>query len=196
MAPRFSRLPLIGTSSTQSAHSENITPAPNLPWQLVGPAQEHLLDRLNKLYWDGVKGELEVIIRTLRTWQQPQYQSVIINDENDDFVHGFDTFIDQVSQKSRAFAHRYGTLAIEPIIISPKHLHIITNYNQGKRKEERALKNRGLITKPTLEEALLSRALDLDADKSSSEIKTSVREAIEGYSSPWLPSRMWTLIKN
>ena len=200
MAPRSSRIPLIGTSSTQSAHSENITPAPNLPWQFVGPARDHLLDRLNKLYWDGVKGELEVIIRTLRTWQQPQYQSVIVNDENDDFVHGFDTFIDQVSQKSRAFAHRYGTLAVEPVIISPKHLHIVSNHNVGKRKEERAQKNReknrGLITKPNLKEALLSRALDLDADKSSSEIKTSVREAIEGDSSPWLPSRMQTLIKN
>ena len=92
MAPLTSRMPMAGTSLTKSAHSENITPAPSIPWQLVGPARDHLLDLLNKLYWDGVKVELEVIIRTLRTWQQPHYKSVVLDDESDDFVHGFDIF--------------------------------------------------------------------------------------------------------
>ena len=120
MAPITSRMPMAGGSLTGSAHSDNITPAPSIPWQLVGPARDHLLDRLNEMYWDGVKAELEVIIRTLRTWQQPQYESVVLKDETDGFVHGFDTFIDQVSQKSRAFAARYGTFAVE----SSFHLRI------------------------------------------------------------------------
>jgi hypothetical protein len=95
-------------SETQSANSTNITPAPNIPWHLIGAGKDHLLEQLESLYWEGVKGELEIIIRTLRTWQQPQYSSVVMHDENDNFIHGFDTFIDQVSQESRAFAARYG----------------------------------------------------------------------------------------
>lgn len=102
---------------TQSVHSDNITPAPNIPWQLVGTAQDHLLDRLDKLYWDGVKGELELIVRTLRAWQQPQNKLVVLDDEKDDFIHGFDTFMDQVSKESRDFATRYSTFAVEHIYI-------------------------------------------------------------------------------
>lgn len=71
MASLPSRLPMIGISMSKSAYGENITPAPNIPWDEVGPAQDHLLDLLNKMYWDGIKGELEVIIRTLKPWQQP-----------------------------------------------------------------------------------------------------------------------------
>lgn len=91
--------------------------SPNIPWNLVGPANDHLLTNLEKLYWQGVKGELEVILTTLKAWQLPQYESVKGPGENDEeegedeeegFVHGFDTFIDSVSQESRAFAVRYG----------------------------------------------------------------------------------------
>jgi hypothetical protein len=99
---------LTKASSAQSAQSTNITQAPDIPWQLIGAAQDHLLEQLEDMYWEGVKGELEVIIRTLKTWQQPQYSSIVVDDENDYFIHGFDTFIDQVSQESRAFAARYG----------------------------------------------------------------------------------------
>ena len=112
MASLPSRMPTIGVLMVESVYTQNITPAPNIPWQSVGPARDHLLDCLKKMYWDGVKGELEVIIRTLKTWQQPRYQAVVLSDENDDFVYGFDTFIDQVSQKSRAFAIRYGTFTV------------------------------------------------------------------------------------
>jgi soluble cytochrome b562 len=60
------------------------------------------------MYWDGVKGDLETIVRSLRIWQQPKHNSVVVDDEEDDFIHGFDTFIDQVIQESRAFAIRCG----------------------------------------------------------------------------------------
>ena len=136
MAPSASRVPMAGISLTKSAHSDNITPALSIPWQLVGPAQDHLLNQLQEMYWDGVKGELEVIIRTLRTWQQPQYESVALNDENDNFVHGFDTFIDQVSQKSRAFATRYGTFAVESSFHLRIYISLLTTVKANGRKNE------------------------------------------------------------
>jgi len=98
--------------TTSSTSSNNITNAPNIPWIEIGDAESHLLQELRNLYWDGVKRELEVILLTLKQWQESEYASVMLEDETDRFVHGFDTFIDQVSQESRAFAVRYGTLNI------------------------------------------------------------------------------------
>lgn len=88
--------------------SSGITAAPNLKWQPVkGPVQESLLQELQKMYWAGVKRELGHIILSLKKWQTPDYASVILSDEQDDFIHGFDTFVDQVSETSREFAERY-----------------------------------------------------------------------------------------
>lgn len=64
------------------------------------------------MYWNGVKRELAHILLTLRKWQQPEYASTILSDETDNFIHGFDTFIDQVSETSREFAARYGKLPV------------------------------------------------------------------------------------
>ena len=64
--------------STSQTH---ITPAPDTPWLLRG-GRDALRSELEKLYWEGVKAELENIIRTLngkvawrygsltRTWQR------------------------------------------------------------------------------------------------------------------------------
>jgi hypothetical protein len=97
-----------GQGSGPSVPSSNITDAPNLPWASIGDSETHLLEELKSLYWQGVKCELEVILLTLKKWQEPEYSLVVLDDEDDDFIHGFDTFIDQVSQESRAFASRYG----------------------------------------------------------------------------------------
>ena len=118
MSPIAFRVPLPGTSSTLITHSSNITPAPDIPWQFIGAAQDHLQKELEVMYWEGVKGELEIIIRTLKTWQQPQFDSVVMDDENEVFVHGFDTFIDQVSQESRAFAIRYGISSWQSLLFA------------------------------------------------------------------------------
>lgn len=88
--------------------SGNITTAPRLPWHEIGPAQEHLLAQLRSMYWDGVKREMAHILLTLKKWQQPEYASISLSDEADDFVHGFDTFTDQVNGSSRDVAARYG----------------------------------------------------------------------------------------
>jgi hypothetical protein len=100
---------LKASDRSSASLSDDITPSPDLPWNPIGPAEDNLLRELEEMYWGGVRQELEVIILTLKKWQQPEFNSVELGDETDDFIHGFDTFIDQVSQESRAFAIRYGT---------------------------------------------------------------------------------------
>jgi hypothetical protein len=56
-----------------------------------------------------VKRDIEVILFTLKRWQEPTNSSTTLQDDAGDFIHGFDTFIDQVSEESRAFAIHYGT---------------------------------------------------------------------------------------
>lgn len=105
------RLPRFRHSSASApSASSDITPAPDLAWALVGNGQDHLFRELESLYWDGVKAEVENIVRTLKAWQQPELSGVKIKDETDRHIHGFDTFLDNVSQETRAFAVRYGRL--------------------------------------------------------------------------------------
>ncbi|KAI9779636.1 MAG: hypothetical protein M1839_007301 [Geoglossum umbratile] len=136
---------------TSSASSNNITNAPNLPWTVIGDAETHLLQELTSLYWEGVKRELEVVLLTLKKWQEPEYSSVVLDDEKENFIHGFDSFIDQVSQESRAFAVRYG---------------------EGKDSAGRELKS--------YKEALHAQALDISAENSSSALRAAVRMKLEG----------------
>lgn len=106
---RLSRRPKSTQYSDQP--SGHINAAPDIAWERIGSEEggaQTLLLELEQMYWDGVKNELEVILLALKQWQEAEYSSVSLEDESDDFVHGFDTFIDQVSQESRAFAHRYG----------------------------------------------------------------------------------------
>lgn len=78
-------------------------------WWLVGPGAAHLLEQLEALYWEGVASELENIVWTLRAWQGPEGDGVRDTDEGTENIHGFDTFLDNVSKESRDFAARYGT---------------------------------------------------------------------------------------
>lgn len=102
-------LPVLAATSLHSSH---ITASPDISWKKIGLGEDHLLSELENLYWDGVKAELENIVRTLKIWQQPEYAEVTIKDESDDHIHGFDTFLDQVSQEARAHAIRYGQCQI------------------------------------------------------------------------------------
>ena len=81
-------------------------------------SSEILLPEIEEMYWNGVKRELEVLLLSLKQYQEHQQQqqqqqqgdeSITLPDEIEvDFVHGYDTFIDQVSEESRKFANRYG----------------------------------------------------------------------------------------
>lgn len=104
-------------------HDEKIPPireepVDEVPWShLSGEwrSDELLLPEIEEMYWDGVKRELEVVLLTMKQWQEQQEEnededeSIALPEETEvDFVHGYDTFIDQVSEESRKFARRYG----------------------------------------------------------------------------------------
>jgi hypothetical protein len=81
------------------------------PWRELPSSKEHLVAQMHDMYWDGVKHELSLILLTLKEWQRPKYASVMLNDETDLSIHGYDTFIDQINESSRDFAKRYGEWA-------------------------------------------------------------------------------------
>lgn len=104
--PSVFQKPLVHSSPSQS--NAGVGNELDIPWTDARPAHSHLLSELQNMYWDGVERELMYILLTLREWQLPKYEGVVLEDEGDDFVHGYDTFLDQVSLESREFARRYG----------------------------------------------------------------------------------------
>ena len=161
------RLPLLfkkqfpQSASHSSAH---ITHGTNEPWEPIGPAPEHLLSEMRRMYWESAKAELEAIILTLRAWQQPDFQDVKVDEEDDTFVHGFDTFIDQVSEQSRAFAARYGAERERLVEVQKKRQK---GYDAPAAMEYR--------------EALRHRRRDVAAEKASAAIKAGVRAVLQDY---------------
>ena len=87
--------------------NSKVADARGLPRQEIGPAGEHIYRKLREMYWKGVKTELAHIVLTLKKWQQTEYEKILLADEQDDFIHGFDTFVDQVTHSSREFARRH-----------------------------------------------------------------------------------------
>lgn len=94
--------------SKDSAAFSAITEAENFKWHYIGEAKDTLLKELTELYWAGVENELETVLVALRAWQK--HDQVNLEEETDSFIHGFDTFIDQVSKESRDFADKVGQL--------------------------------------------------------------------------------------
>ncbi|KAK2768344.1 hypothetical protein FQN54_000198 [Arachnomyces sp. PD_36] len=149
---KLSRRPLPTISKGPS--SDYLTPAPDIAWERVGPhgsGAQTLFPELEQMYWDGVKNELEVILLTLKRWQEAEYSSVSVDDELDDFVHGFDTFIDQVSQERKEFADRY----------------------DDRKKNWKWAESTGYF------DALCEQAKDMAAERTSSSMKAEVRDKIE-----------------
>ena len=71
-----------------------------------------LVRQMRDMYWLGVKEEITEMIISLAEWQSTRYKGVELEDERDDNIHGFDNFVDQISQSSRDYASEYGMLAI------------------------------------------------------------------------------------
>ncbi|KAF4341102.1 hypothetical protein FBEOM_4972 [Fusarium beomiforme] len=169
-------LPVLAVSSLPSSH---ITSAPDISWTKVGPGKDHVLSELESLYWDGVKAELENIVRTLKAWQQPEFVDVSIEDENDDHVHGFDTFLDSVSQQSRAHAIRYGKMR-------QKQSQLMKGYSTKHMAYGRK----------TAREALLDTISDRIAQQASDHIKADVRESIQASTRlKGMEYRAWILLQ-
>lgn len=148
VASRF----LSGSAQPPLQGSSNVADAPRAPWEKVGSAEACLHQALLDMYWGGVKRELAHVLLTLKKWQQPEYAKTVLPDEEDDFIHGYDTFLDQVSKTSREFAHRYN---------------------------ER-LDDKKTGPPPTYEEALRDRSRDFLADHKSSSLKADIRTALTG----------------
>lgn len=91
--------------ASASAHVSNGT---DLDWTFIPHPEHSLLQELKKLYWNGVRRELIDIIFTLKTWQHEDFAEVVLSDETDQEIYGFDTFLDQVNESSRDFALLYG----------------------------------------------------------------------------------------
>ncbi|KAE8152475.1 hypothetical protein BDV25DRAFT_65015 [Aspergillus avenaceus] len=104
----MSRLKGLRSFHRSSPSETNITDGPDIPWELIGPGKVHLLQELEGLYWAGVETEIENIINTLRIWQRPEHAGFAINEKEVDDIRGFDAFLGQVCQESRAFAARFG----------------------------------------------------------------------------------------
>jgi ribulose bisphosphate carboxylase small subunit len=145
-------LPLIRLSGSSTASSSsNITDSEDKPWTLIGEAKDHLRAELEQLYWTGVEHELESVLFTLRTWQSHKFSEITLADESEDFVHGFDTFIDQVSEESREFADQLGKLKDQ---VNPSA-------------------KRGYI------QALEHSAQHVATEQKSSQLKAAIRQSVE-----------------
>lgn len=104
------------SNQQENPPSASITASSDLPWEPLGAADDNLLRELEQLYWEGISRELEVIIVTLKKWQESEDGTEKLSDESDHFIHGYDTFIDQVSKGSRDFAAHYSTyISFEPL---------------------------------------------------------------------------------
>lgn len=144
----------------------NVTDAPAFHREHIGSAGEHLQDELVRMYWIGVRRELTHIVLTLRRWQgegHADYSKTVLPDEEDHLIHGYDTFLDQVSHSSRNFAARNN--------------EALPNEEEGRMKRKAKPKNGN--SPPSYAEALQDRAWDLLAEANSSTVKEAVRLDLE-----------------
>lgn len=166
-APRLPFSHLLG--GTASSSSSNITDSENRPWIHIGEAKDHLLNELEQLYWIGVEQALESIVITLKAWQSHKLNKITLPDESDNFIHGFDTFIDQVSEESRQFAGQVRMMKdqkkdrVKPAI-RPEQDYVL---------------------------ALEQSAQGAIAEHKSSQLKAAIRQAVEDQE-PELPLRRRT----
>ncbi|KAF2137416.1 uncharacterized protein K452DRAFT_341203 [Aplosporella prunicola CBS 121167] len=87
---------------------KNISKIKKSSWVQVGFRKESYMKQIESLYWDGVKQELRLILLTLKKLQEPKFCSIYRQEkEQNECLYGFETFVDQVSRKSRAFADTY-----------------------------------------------------------------------------------------
>lgn len=99
------------SSPSASTTPSHVTKSNAYPRAEIGPAALHLRDEMLKMYWAGVRRELPGILLSLETWQSGKHADPL-PDEEDAHLHGYDTFVDQVSNTSRHFAHRYSAAKV------------------------------------------------------------------------------------
>ena len=94
--------------SATKASNRTISRGKKVERKEVANASTALLPKLQEMYWSGVERELRDIILTLKAWEHRYFDSIVLDDEKDAKIYGFDTFIDQVNETSRELAVLYG----------------------------------------------------------------------------------------
>lgn len=142
-------------TSSGSSSGSHVTDAPSIPRHHIGPAEKHLRHEVLKMYWRGVRRELPHILLTLKRWQtNPDFAKTVLPDEEDLFIHGYDTFLDQVSHSSRQYSQWYS--------------------RRRARQDEK-----GSAKPPTYTEALADRGWDIFSEGKSQAIKEEIRAILE-----------------
>lgn len=107
MPSLFSQFLPSSSKPSSSGSGRHLTDAPDIPRTEIGPASVHLKSELLDFYWAGVRRELPHILLTLRRWQtRDEYAKTVLSDEENNFIHGYDTFLDQVTHSTRQFSKR------------------------------------------------------------------------------------------
>ncbi|UZP38513.1 hypothetical protein NXS19_006329 [Fusarium pseudograminearum] len=150
----------LSLSSPQASASSgaNVSKSTPIPSTNIGPAAQHLQHELLEMYWQGVERELPYLLLTYRHWQSDKETSGLLPDEQDHHIHGYDTFIDQVSDISRQF-HERNKSTQEP---------------KKQKKGEKKNKNEP----PSYDEVLRGRGWDIFADMKSQSVKGALRTAL------------------
>jgi hypothetical protein len=142
-------------SASSGAH---ITESAPIPSKSIGPAGQHLQNELLKMYWQGVEHELPYLLLIFHHWQSGKETSGLLPDEEDDHIHGYDTFLDQVSDISRQFHER-------------------NNKDHPPKKPEKSVKKK-TDEPPSYDEVLRGRGWDIFADMKSQNVKSALRTAL------------------
>ena len=95
-------------NASTKGSSSHISQGIKAEWQAIPNGRDELLPQLQRMYWNGIRRELIDVISTLRAWQLQGAQDVVLDNEEDEEIYGFDTFLDQVNEHSRDFAVMYG----------------------------------------------------------------------------------------
>ncbi|KAH7238087.1 hypothetical protein BKA59DRAFT_557632 [Fusarium tricinctum] len=149
------------TAVSSDSSGSHITNAPAIPSTSIGSAAEHLQDELLKMYWQGVERELPYLLLTFHRWQTRKDSSDFLPEEEDDHIHGYDTFIDQVNDVSRQFHER-------------------NKRNQRSKRPEKPAKKekKDSADPPSYDEVLRGRGWDIFANLKSQSIKGAVRTSL------------------
>lgn len=136
----------------------------NLRREFIGPASDHLRSKILDLYWQGVKRELADIVLNLNKWQmRSKFAETVLPDEKTSFIHGYDTFLDQVNKTSRDFNSRNRPLEDDSLSWASSEATLPQD-NHAPLSYLEALKHRGL---------------DIYAEIESNSLKKAVREALD-----------------
>ncbi|XEV03037.1 hypothetical protein FSHL1_008324 [Fusarium sambucinum] len=156
--PSLQSLLFLSRSEASASSGARSTKSPPIPRTNIGPAAEHLQHELLQMYWQGVERELPYLLLTFRYWQSSKETSCLLPDEEDHHIHGYDTFIDQVSDISRQFHERNKT-------------------NQESKKQKKSEKKTN-NEPPSYDEVLRGRGWDIFADMKSQSVKCALRTAL------------------